>query len=48
LISFTANPTPLSKRTMPATTRGEGMIDSPQTGLSTNWNNLALVRPPRP
>jgi hypothetical protein len=41
LISFTAN---LSQRTMPATTRGEGMTDSPPSGeaLSTSRNNLAL------
>src|ERR687897_26777 len=33
---------------MPATTRGEGMTDSPQTGLSTSRNNLALEQPPQP
>src|SRR5918994_7086094 len=33
---------------MPATTRGEGMTDSPKTGLSTSRNNLALEQPPQP
>jgi hypothetical protein len=33
---------PLSQRTMPAITSGEGMNDSPSAGLSTSRGHLAL------